>query len=127
MPIGNKDYFSYKYVNGHPENVSRGCSSVLAIGQLSDCHTGIPLLLSEMTILTALRTAATTQLVALHGARVDSSVLAIIGNGSQSVFQAVAICEEFAITHIRHYDVDSRAMATFRAHMIQLYPHIVLE
>ena len=86
MPIGNNDYFSYKYVNGHPGNVSRGCSSVLGIGQLSDCHTGIPLLLSEMTVLTALRTAATTQLVALHGARSDSSVLAIIGNGSQSVF-----------------------------------------
>ena len=126
MPIGNKDYFSYKYVNGHPGNVAHDHPSVLALGQLSDCHTGMPLLMSEMTILTALRTAATTQLVASHAAQSESHILCMIGNGSQSIFQTIAICDTFPITTIQYYDVDLRAMQTYADHIQRLYPDIVL-
>ena len=126
MPIGNADFYSYKYVNGHPGNAFKGFSSVMALGQLSDCHTGLPLILSEMTILTALRTAATTQLVAMYRANPDSSVLSVIGNGAQSVFQTIAICDKFPITDIRYFDIDGRAMETFRDHITSIYPNIHL-
>lgn len=51
-------------MNGHPANIHDGLQTVTAFGLLSDVATGYPVLFSEMTILTALRTAATSALAA---------------------------------------------------------------
>ena len=82
--------YSFKYVNGHPKNTAAGLLTVTAFGVLADVATGYPLLLSEMTFVTALRTAAVSALAARHMARADSRVMALIGNGAQSEFQAIA-------------------------------------
>ncbi len=74
--------------------------------------------------MTALRTAATTQLVAIYWAKQESSILAIIGNGSQSTFQTIAICEKFSIKRIQYYDIDMAAMQIYSAHIHALYPSI---
>jgi len=65
MPICDDRLYSFKYVNCHPGNPSRGLQTVVATGQLSAVDTGYPLLFSEMTLLTALRTAATSALAKL--------------------------------------------------------------
>jgi ornithine cyclodeaminase len=62
MPISDGELFSFKYVNGHPKNAAGGLQTVTAIGLLAEVSTGYPLLLAEMTLLTALRTAATSAL-----------------------------------------------------------------
>ena len=51
--------YGFKYVNGHPKNMKNGLQTVTAFGLLASVDTGYPVLLTEMTILTALRTAAT--------------------------------------------------------------------
>ena len=58
MPTSDGETYGFKYVNGHPSNMKRGLQTVTAFGLLADVETGYPVLLSEMTILTALRTAA---------------------------------------------------------------------
>ena len=58
MPTADGRLYSFKYVNGHPKNTSVGLLTVTAFGVLADVDTGYPLLLSEMTYATALRTAA---------------------------------------------------------------------
>ncbi|TAN09843.1 MAG: ornithine cyclodeaminase, partial [Rhizobiaceae bacterium] len=58
MPTSDGATYGFKYVNGHPKNTRRGRQTVTAFGVLASVDTGYPLLLSEMTILTALRTAA---------------------------------------------------------------------
>ncbi len=60
MPTSDGKTYGFKYVNGHPSNMKRGLQTVTAFGLLADVETGYPVLLSEMTILTALRTAATS-------------------------------------------------------------------
>ena len=87
MPISDKQWYSFKYVNGHPSNTHQNKLCVVAVGMLSDAQNGYPLLLSEMTLLTALRTAATGALGAKYLARKNSSNLAIIGTGAQAEFQ----------------------------------------
>ena len=88
MPVSNKKQYSFKYVNGHPKNPKKSNKlTVMATGQLSLVETGEPLLFSEMTLLTAFRTAATSALAAKYLAKKDSKVLALIGNGAQSEFQ----------------------------------------
>src|ERR1700678_1419544 len=90
MPTSDGRLYSFKYVNGHPKNTGEGLLTVTAFGVLADVATGYPLLLSEMTFVTALRTAAISALAARHMARPGARVMALIGNGAQSEFQALA-------------------------------------
>jgi ornithine cyclodeaminase len=111
MPISDGGLYSFKYVNGHPKNTSEGLLTVTAFGVLADVDTGYPLLLSELTVTTALRTAAMSALAAKWMARPDSRVMALIGNGAQSEFQAIAFQRMLGIREMRLYDVDPRATA----------------
>ena len=111
MPTSDGQYYSFKYVNGHPKNTSEGLLTVTAFGVLADVHTGYPLLLSELTVTTALRTAAMSALAARWLARPESRVMALIGNGAQSEFQAIAFRGMLGIEQLRLYDVDAAASA----------------
>lgn len=109
MPASDGRQYAFKYVNGHPKNTAEGLLTVMAFGVLADVRTGYPLLLSEMTITTALRTAATSAVAARWMARRDSRVMALIGNGSQAEFQAVAFHHLLGIRELRLYDTDPAA------------------
>ena len=109
MPASDGQLYAFKYVNGHPKNTSVGLLTVTAFGVLSDVVTGYPLLLSELTLTTALRTAATSALAARRMARANSRVMALIGNGSQSEFQAIAFHHMLGIRELRLFDTDSAA------------------
>lgn len=109
MPTSDGTLYGFKYVNGHPKNTRDGRQTVTAFGVLSDVGNGYPMLLSEMTILTALRTAATSAVAAKHLARADARSMAIIGNGAQSEFQARAFKAILGIDHLRFYDIDPDA------------------
>ena len=111
MPTSDGRMYSFKYVNGHPKNTEAGLLTVTAFGVLADVETGYPLLLSELTITTALRTAAMSALAAKWMARPDSRAMALIGNGAQSEFQAIAFHRMLGIREVRLYDIDSRASA----------------
>lgn len=109
MPTSDGAYYGFKYVNGHPKNMQAGLQTVTAFGVLADVSTGYPLLLSEMTILTALRTAATSAMAARHLAPKGARTMAMIGNGAQSEFQALAFKAICGIEHVRLYDIDPAA------------------
>lgn len=109
MPTTDGLKYGFKYVNGHPGNMRHGLQTVAAFGVLADVDSGYPLMLSEMTILTALRTAATSALAARYLARGNSTIMALIGNGAQSEFQALAFKALLRITHLRLYDIDPAA------------------
>jgi ornithine cyclodeaminase len=109
MPTSDGALYGFKYVNGHPQNTRDGRQTVTAFGALADVGSGYPMLLTEMTILTALRTAATSALAARHLARKDSATMAIIGNGAQSEFQALAFKAILGVRRFRLYDIDLTA------------------
>lgn len=111
MPISDHSTYSFKYVNGHPKNTANGLSTVMAFGVVADVATGAPLFLSELTLTTALRTAATSALAAQVLARPGSRVMALIGNGAQSEFQALAFQHLVGIDTLRLYDIDAMASA----------------
>ncbi len=109
MPIADNHTFSFKYVNGHPQNPQHGLPTVMAFGVLADVATGMPLLISELTLTTAIRTAATSVVAARALARPDSRVMALIGNGAQSEFQALAFHHLLGIEELHLYDTDIEA------------------
>lgn len=109
MPTSDGKHYGFKYVNGHPTNTRQGLQTVTAFGLLADVATGYPVLLSEMTVLTALRTAATSALAAKWLAPRDARVMAIIGNGAQAEFQALAMKALCNIKELRLFDIDPTA------------------
>jgi len=106
MPTSDGEMYGFKYVNGHPKNMKEGLQTVTAFGLLADVNTGYPVLLTEMTILTALRTAAMSALAAKWLAPKDASVMALIGNGAQAEFQALAFRAICGVKEVRFYDID---------------------
>ena len=111
MPTSDGDVYGFKYVNGHPSNTAAGLQTVTAFGLLANVSNGYPVLLSEMTILTALRTAATSALVARLLAPKGAHVMAMIGNGAQSEFQSLAMKAIVGVDEVRLYDIDPAATA----------------
>lgn len=117
MPISDDKAYSFKYVNGHPKNTAVGLPTVMAFGVLADVATGAPTLVSELTLTTAIRTAATSALAAKTLARPGSKVMALIGNGAQSEFQALAFQHLLGIDTLRLYDLDGAASAKLVANL----------
>ena len=111
MPTSDGELYGFKYVNGHPGNMRAGLQTVTAFGMLARVDNGYPVLLSEMTLLTAIRTAATSALAARHLAPKGATTMAMIGNGAQSEFQCIAMQAICGISHVRLYDIDEAAMA----------------
>lgn len=109
MPTSDGRQYSFKYVNGHPKNTAAGLLTVTAFGVLADVGTGYPLLLSELTFTTALRTAAMSALAARWMAKRSSRVMALIGNGAQSEFQTIAFHRMLGIRELRLFDTDPAA------------------
>lgn len=117
MPVADAERYAFKYVNGHPRNIHRGLPTVMAFGVLAEVDTGAPLLLSELTLTTALRTAAMSAVAARALARPGSRTMALIGNGAQGEFQALAFHHLLGINVLRLYDTDGAATAKLQAHL----------
>ncbi len=111
MPVADAAHYSFKYVNGHPGNAAAGLPTVMAFGVLADVATGAPVLLSELTLTTALRTAATSLMAARVLARPGARTMALIGNGAQAEFQALAFHHGLGVRELRLFDTDPAATA----------------
>ncbi|WP_458790506.1 ornithine cyclodeaminase [Yoonia sp. MH D7] len=109
MPTSDGEFYGFKYVNGHPKNMKEGLQTVTAFGVLADVYSGYTVMLSEMTMLTALRTGAMSAVATKYLAAKDADTMAMIGNGAQSEFQCLAQKAVNGITNIRLYDIDAEA------------------
>jgi ornithine cyclodeaminase len=126
MPIADAQTYTFKYVNGHPKNTQSGLPTVMAFGVLADVATGAPRLLSELTLTTALRTAAMSAVAARALARPNSTCMALIGNGAQSEFQALAFHYLLGIEEIRLYDTDPLATQKLIANLQHTALHLTV-
>lgn len=95
MPCADAEYFAVKLINTHPENPSTYCMpSIIGCGALIDGRNGYPVLLTESTIVTALRTAAASAVATkyLAGKAADApQTFGIIGAGAQAIPQMHAL------------------------------------
>ena len=80
-----------KVVNSHPKNRALGLPTVMAIIIAVDPKTGFPIAVIEATHLTAMRTAAAGAIAVKLLARHDSSVVALVGAGTQARYQLLAL------------------------------------
>lgn len=117
MPTSDGEMYGFKYVNGHPKNAGEGLQTVTAFGLLADVYSGYPVMLSEMTVLTALRTAAMSAVATKALAPKGAKTMAMIGNGAQSEFQCLAMKAYCGIETVRLYDIDPAATVKCAANL----------
>ncbi|HJN38446.1 MAG TPA: ornithine cyclodeaminase [Gammaproteobacteria bacterium] len=110
MPISDDEWYACKLVNGHPDNPSKGLLSIYALGALLSVETGRVHLLSEMTLLTAIRTAAMSALFASLCKIKKPIKLGVIGAGAQSEFQLLGLDQVLTIDRVMVYDVDPKTV-----------------
>lgn len=117
MPIADREYYSFKYVNGHPNNPKYKKQTVVAFGALCKVENGYPQLISEMTVLTAIRTAAVSALASQYLARKEIKTFGIIGTGAQSEFQTLAHHFALGVKEVYYFDLDLSAMDKFERNL----------
>ncbi|RTL23116.1 MAG: ornithine cyclodeaminase, partial [Rhodocyclaceae bacterium] len=120
MPVSDARSYAFKYVNGHPSNHRFRLPTVMAFGVLADVETGTPELVSELTLTTAIRTAAMSAVAARALAREDVRSMALIGNGAQSEFQALAFHHLLGVEVFHLFDVDTAATRKLAANLERL-------
>ena len=120
MPVSDAKNYAFKYVNGHPSNWRYNLPTVMAFGVLADVETGTPDLVSELTITTAIRTAAMSAVAAKALARENSKTMALIGNGAQSDFQALAFHHLLGIEMFHLFDIDPAATEKLVANLSRM-------
>lgn len=120
MPVSDATHYAFKYVNGHPLNHRHNLPTVMAFGVLADVATGTPDLVSELTLTTAIRTAAMSAVAAKALARTHNRTMALIGNGAQSEFQALAFHHLLGVETFHLYDIDAAATDKLVANLDRL-------
>jgi ornithine cyclodeaminase/alanine dehydrogenase-like protein (mu-crystallin family) len=106
-----------KWVSGYPENSKRGLPYINGLLILNDVETGLPLAVMDGVWITGMRTGAATALAAKHLARPESSVLGVLGCGTQGRTNLEALNVLFPLERVMAYDVDARSAQCYAEEM----------
>ena len=98
-----------KWVSGYPENSKRGLPYINGLLILNNVETGLPLAVMDCVWITGMRTGAATALAAKHLARPESSVVGVLGCGTQGRTNLEALDVLFPLERVMAYDVDGKA------------------
>lgn len=115
MERGRRAYAAVKLNANFPGNPARGRPTIQGIVLLSDARTGAVLAIMDSIAITRLRTAAASALAARHLARVDASVLCVVGCGAQALAHLAALLEVRPIRTGHCHDIDRAKAARFAA------------
>lgn len=110
MPAALSGAVGMKWVNVHPQNLSQGLPTVMAIIIYNDPDTGYPLAIMDATHITAYRTGATAAIASKYLARQDSDTLGIVGAGRQAYTQIIAHAQVFDFKRIKVFDLSRAAV-----------------
>lgn len=93
-----------KIASGYYQNYKLGLPPGVAVIILMDLKTSLPLAIMDGTYITAYRTGAAGAVAASVLARKDSSVIGMIGAGTQARMQVTALRELFSLEQIKVWD-----------------------
>lgn len=114
MPCADEEFFAVKLINTHPENSYKYfLPTIIGCGALIDGKNGYPVLLTESTILTALRTAAASAVATKYLAN-NAEIFGIIGAGVQAIPQTHALSLVSNFSEVQVFDLNPCASAQFK-------------
>ncbi|RYY09147.1 MAG: ornithine cyclodeaminase family protein, partial [Chitinophagaceae bacterium] len=118
MPLYKQDddggNISIKIVGYHPSNpLKLNLPTIVSTISAYDTHSGHLSSLMDGVLATAIRTGAASAVATRLMAKPTSSILGLIGCGTQAITQLHAISLCFKIERVLFYDVDSKASSSF--------------
>jgi len=125
--LEGSDVAAVKIVNSHPENRLKGLPTVMGVTVLVSPETGAPLCIMDATLLTALRTGATSSIATDLLAKKEAHVFGMVGAGAQAQAQLEAIVKVRDVKYMKVFDrVISRAKE-FTSQMSQIFGSMHIE
>lgn len=124
MPCFKENYFSTKLITIYPKNSEINEAVTQGVILLNDMKTGRPIALLNGTYLTALRTGCVGGVSSKYLAKKDASSLAIIGAGTQSLFQVLATCSVRPIKDVFVYSRTETKVDNFIEKLKSLLPNV---
>ena len=129
MPLFNQgENVVLKVVGYHPSNpAQRKMPTIVSTISAYDTDTGHLVAVMDGVFSTALRTGAASAVASRFMARPDSSVLGLIGCGTQAITQLHALSRIFDLKKVLIYDIDQVALNSFaeRCSMMSLEAEII--
>jgi alanine dehydrogenase len=108
------DAVGLKFTGGYYANPRKyGLPSILGVIVLVDAKSGAPLAIMDASFITGIRTGALGAVAARYLARNDSSIVGVIGAGTQGRFQLRGLHEIFEIEEVRVTDMSKSALASY--------------
>jgi len=104
-----------KWVSGFPKNPVKGLPYISGLLIFNDVDTGLPLAVMDCVWITAKRTGAASAISARHLARPDSSVMGMLGCGTQGQSHVEAMKVLFPLKKVMAYDLNEDAQKRFAA------------
>lgn len=112
-----------KWVSSFPSNAQQDLPAVMGLMVLNDVQTGQPIALMDCRWITAVRTGAVSGVAAKYLARKDSSVVGMVGAGTQGRYNLLALKESLpGIRLAKVYDINPKAVEDFIQQVGRLVP-----
>lgn len=102
-----------KWVSGFPDNPKHGLPYISGLLILNDSDTGVPLAVMDCVWITGMRTGAASAVAARRLARIDSSVIGVLGCGVQGRTHLEAMHVLFPLKRVMAYDVSKEAVSRY--------------
>jgi len=106
-----------KWVSGFPKNPERGLPYITGLIILNNPETGLPLVIMDCALITAMRTGAATAVAAKYLARPESKTVGILGCGVQGRSNLSALKTLFPIKTVKAYDINLHNQEKFAQEM----------
>ncbi len=106
-----------KIASYYTNNLKIGLPSTIAVIILMDLKTSVPLAIMDGTYITGVRTGAAGAVAASVLARKNSTIVGVIGSGTQARNQVLGLNEVFALEHVKVYSQTEENRKKFASEM----------
>ncbi|MCE0451712.1 ornithine cyclodeaminase family protein [Brevibacillus sp. AF8] len=116
------DYVAVKIISIFPENYKHDIKALQSVIVLTEAKTGQHVAMMDASLLTIMRTGASSGVATKYLAKKNAQSCAVLGCGAQSIGQIQAVMEVRALTNIYLYNRTREKADEMKQTLLSLYP-----
>lgn len=120
--LASDDYVAVKIISIFPQNHKHNIKSLQSVIVLTEAKTGQHVAMMDASLLTVMRTGASSGVATKYLAAEDADSCAVLGCGAQSLGQIQAVMEVRALRHIYLYNRTRAKADEMKQSLLALYP-----
>ncbi|WP_312113768.1 ornithine cyclodeaminase family protein [Brevibacillus reuszeri] len=120
--LESDDYVAVKVISIFPHNHEHGIKALQSVILLTEAKTGQHVAMMDASLLTVMRTGASSGVATKYMAKEDARICAVLGCGAQAIGQIQAVMEVRALTEIYLYNRTRAKADEMKEQLHTLYP-----